>query len=68
MSMDRHAGFQEGSQFEGRADGPHPCQDECLSTKFLSGVFGSLSEGIDLRNLLILLVAGVGFEPTTFGL
>jgi hypothetical protein len=42
-----------------------------LSSKLQSvpiGDSGDLSKAANYRKILILLVAGVGFEPTTFGL
>ena len=64
-----NARVEEGSQWEGSHDGAQAAESERLKVPiFLLGVNGSESNLLIHYNCLILLVAGVGFEPTTFGL
>ena len=63
------AGVEERSQWESCHDGAQAVESERLKvTIFLLGVNGSESVFLILSKPLICLVAGVGFEPTTFGL
>ena len=60
---------EERSEWKGRRDGAQASCSERLNQRFfLLGVYGSLFEESESRKLLRDLVAGVGFEPTTFGL
>ena len=64
-----HVFVEERSEWKGRRDGAQASCSERLNQRFfLLGVYGSLFEESESRKLLRDLVAGVGFEPTTFGL
>jgi hypothetical protein len=64
-----NAGIEAGSEWESCGNGAQAAESERLKCRFsLLGVSGSESDFWIPSKPLILLVAGAGFEPETFGL